>query len=276
MPRPLASALSSQHRLLRGLLATGAGYARRSVAPWRACDQGPHDLSLLYCVDGQGWCRLGKGAEPVRAGELLVLSPQTSFECGADPTRPWTIHWGQATGDLIPDYIAKLTLSRERAKLWIGDDLQVVFLFQETLMSLGRSFAFPDVLRASHALGLLLARCIARTENPPGRNERSQKIGECIEFMSEHLDEALKVGQLARLANLSPAHFAVVFKEQTGTTPREYLHLLRMHRAREWLFGTRMPLKEIAGRLGYQDQFHFSRKFKAFSGLSPSRYRERR
>jgi AraC-like DNA-binding protein len=31
---------------------------------------------------------------------------------------------------------------------------------------------------------------------------------------------------------------------------------------------------EIAARLGYQDQFHFSRQFKAFQGLSPTEYRE--
>ena len=46
-----------------------------------------------------------------------------------------------------------------------------------------------------------------------------------------------------------------------------------MHRACQWLTGTPMTLKEIASRLGYGDQFHFSRKFKAFSGVSPSMYR---
>ena len=92
--------------------------------------------------------------------------------------------------------------------------------------------------------------------------------------MSEHLDQPMRVSALAALANLSPAHFSALFKEQTGCSPRDYLHLLRIHRACQLLRTTTLNVKEIATRLGYQDQFHFSRQFKAFQGVSPSEYRE--
>jgi AraC-like DNA-binding protein len=78
---------------------------------------------------------------------------------------------------------------------------------------------------------------------------------------------------LAALANLSQAHFSVLFKEQTGCSPRDYLHLLRIHRACQLLRDPALSVKEVATRLGYQDQFHFSRQFKAFQGMSPSEYR---
>ena len=66
---------------------------------------------------------------------------------------------------------------------------------------------------------------------------------------------------LAVLANLSPAHFTALFKEQTGCSPRDYLHLLRIHRACQLLRSTTLNVKEIATRLGYQDQFHFSPQY---------------
>jgi AraC-like DNA-binding protein len=50
----------------------------------------------------------------------------------------------------------------------------------------------------------------------------------------------------------------VRFKEQTGCSPRDYLHLLRIHRACQLLRNSPPHVKEIAARLGYQDQFHFS------------------
>ena len=85
--------------------------------------------------------------------------------------------------------------------------------------------------------------------------------------------QTLKVGALAAFCNLSAAHFTVVFKQETGCSPRDYLNLLRIHRACEWLQGTSLPMKEIAARLGYQDPFHFSRRFKEFQGVSPTEYR---
>jgi transcriptional regulator GlxA family with amidase domain len=99
-------------------------------------------------------------------------------------------------------------------------------------------------------------------------------VAQAIIYMSEHLDQPLRVAELAVLANLSPAHFTVLFKQQTGCSPRDYLHLLRIHRACQMLRGSTLPVKEVAARLGYQDQFHFSRQFKAFQGLSPTEYRE--
>ena len=91
--------------------------------------------------------------------------------------------------------------------------------------------------------------------------------------MSEHVAEPLRVSMLARLAGLSPDYFAQLFKVQTGCSPREYLHLLRIHRACRLLETTSLGIKQIANQLGYQDPFHFSRKFKGFQGLSPTEYR---
>lgn len=99
---------------------------------------------------------------------------------------------------------------------------------------------------------------------------------ETIIYISDHLDERLRLAALARMANLSPDHFGQLFKEQTGCSPRDYLHLLRIHRACQMLQQSGSTIKQISARLGYQDQFHFSRQFKAFQGLSPSQYRQSR
>lgn len=101
------------------------------------------------------------------------------------------------------------------------------------------------------------------------------KVAAAITHMTEHVEKPVKIGMLAELAGLSPSYFPLLFRQQTGCTPRAYLHLLWRHRAVEWLTTTRLMVKEIAGRLGYGDPFHFSRQFKTFSGLAPRDYRAR-
>jgi AraC-like DNA-binding protein len=211
----------------------------------------------------------------VREGDLVVLPPEAPHAYGANPAAPWTIHWAHAVGANLPDYLRELGTSAGSPVVSVGDDLQLTLLFHEVLSGLQRGFTFRHLLQASHALAHLLAVAVGRRhQRRPDVAGGFEKIGRCIEYISEHLDQPLRVTTLAALSNLSPAHFTALFKEQTGTSPRGYVHLLRMHRACQRLTGTSMTLKAVADELGYQDQFHFSRKFKAFSGVSPSAYRD--
>ncbi len=260
--------------LVSGLLATGSGYFAKTAGLLGRQPAGTDQLGLLYCVTGTGWCEVNGTRHTVRPGDLVVLPPRVPHAYGATEPHPWTLHLAEAIGLQVSEYIRELDASPEHPVVGVGEDLQLVFLFNEVLQTLGRGFAFPQLLRASHALAYLLALLIQhRRERCRDAGEGLEKVARCIIYMSEHLDQPLKVNHLSALANLSPAHFTVLFKQQTGSAPRDYLHLVRMHRACQWLTGSSLSLKEIADRLGYQDQFHFSRKFKAFSGLSPSGYR---
>ena len=126
----------------------------------------------------------------------------------------------------------------------MGDDLQLVRLFHEVVKTLEQGSSFLHLLEASHALAHLLAVMIRhRHEHSRDTSDTVQKVAEGIIYMSEHLDQPMRVSALAALANLSPAHFSVLFKEQTGCSPRDYLHLLRIHRACQLLRTSNLSVK---------------------------------
>ena len=206
-----------------------------------------------------------------------MLSSGQPFACGTHPSNPWTIHWIQAAGALLPEYLSALPAAPAGPVRHIGDDLQITRLFGEILDSLRQGTDFPRLLHASGALAYLLSLLIQkRPENQRENADAVSQVAETIIYMSDHLAEPLRVPALARMAGLSPAYFGERFKAQTGCSPREYLHLLRIHRACRLLQDTALSVKEIASQLGYQDQFHFSRQFKTFQGMSPSQYRQAR
>ena len=271
----IAHAALQDKPLLRGLLAVGAGYSPKAAGHLRRRPHGIGEALLVYCVKGGGWCELAGHLHTVRAGDLLVLPPDVPQTCGAHVSNPWTFHWAQAAGNYLREYLNELGVSAQAPLVWMGDDPQLARLFNEIVRALEQGSSFLNLLHASQALGLLLALMIRhRHERNRDTSDSVQKVAEGIIYMSEHLDQPMRVGALAALANLSPAHFTVLFKEQTGCSPRDYLHLLRIHRACQLLRSSTLNVKEIASRLGYQDQFHFSRQFKAFQGVSPSEYRE--
>jgi AraC family transcriptional regulator, arabinose operon regulatory protein len=271
--RAMAAALRDKP-LLRGLMAAGAGYFPKAAGHLRRRPRGLDQAILIYCVKGGGWCELSGCLHTVRAGDLLVLPPGAPHTYGAHVSNPWTIHWIHAAGDNLREYLKELAVSAQTPVAWMGEDLELVRLFHEVTKALERGASFLNLLQASHALAHLLALLIRhRHERHRDTPDVVQKVAQCIVYMSEHLDQSLRVPALAALASLSPAHFSVLFKEQTGCSPRDYLHLLRIHRACQLLQSTTLNVKEIGARLGYQDQFHFSRQFKAFQGVSPSDYR---
>ncbi|HXA43888.1 MAG TPA: AraC family transcriptional regulator [Candidatus Angelobacter sp.] len=106
-----------------------------------------------------------------------------------------------------------------------------------------------------------------------GGSEAAVRVDRCIAYMVQHLDRPLQVATLAAQARVSPSHFFALFKRRIGSAPMDYFTRLRMQRACRLLEDTGYSIKEISSKLGYDDQFYFSRVFKSINGVAPSDYR---
>ncbi|MHC8306358.1 AraC family transcriptional regulator [Pseudomonas sp. PB3P13] len=84
------------------------------------------------------------------------------------------------------------------------------------------------------------------------------------------------VAQLAEQCNTSRSVFADRFQMTIGMAPLRYVTELRMRLASQWLTLERMPVEEVAQRLGYTSQAAFSRAFKRTTGKTPGLSRKSR
>ena len=64
-----------------------------------------------------------------------------------------------------------------------------------------------------------------------------------------------------------------MFKEQTGYPPLQYINKLRIERAKQLLADAGLSVSECAETLGFTDVNYFSRLFRKFTGVSPSKYK---
>ena len=81
-----------------------------------------------------------------------------------------------------------------------------------------------------------------------------------------------KMKELAQLAGMSRFQLIRTFRAATGMTPHAYQLNLGVNRARDGLQAG-SALADIACELGFADQSHLQRVFKAHAGISPGRYR---
>lgn len=92
-----------------------------------------------------------------------------------------------------------------------------------------------------------------------------------------HVNFAKQIGltDIADSFGFSSAYLTKVFREQLNTTPSKYLNEYRMMIAKQLLRDTPLSVKDITEKVGFVDPFHFSKRFKLCSGLSPAQYRAR-
>jgi AraC-like DNA-binding protein len=100
------------------------------------------------------------------------------------------------------------------------------------------------------------------------------RLKRAIEFIETHLDSALALADVARVAGLSRMHFAAQFRAATGVRPHEYVLRRRIEKAQTMLATADLPIVEIALAVGFSSQAHFTVVFKRFSGLTPHRWRQ--
>ncbi len=92
------------------------------------------------------------------------------------------------------------------------------------------------------------------------------------QYIEENYMKDITIQQLAELVKLSPKYFADLFKRKFGKTVMEYVSELRLQEAKCHMHKGKMKIREIAHKVGYSDEFYFSRKFKKEIGLTPSGY----
>jgi len=99
-------------------------------------------------------------------------------------------------------------------------------------------------------------------------------LGRIRDYVDANLEQTIDVASLAATAHLSVYHFARSFRQSEGITPHAFILERRVAKARELLASTRLPLSEIALKVGFADQSHFARRFRQAVGVSPGQFRK--
>lgn len=100
------------------------------------------------------------------------------------------------------------------------------------------------------------------------------KIDKVKDYINDNLAENLKLSKIAEIANISPYHFARLFKQKTGYSPHQYIIKHRIEKAKKLLSKTNLSIVEIADRVGCSSQSNFTSLFRKQVGITPQKYRK--
>jgi AraC family transcriptional regulator len=177
---------------------------------------------------------------------------------------------------------AVLELDREPRELTLADR---TYFEQERIARLcasmvASSWQGPDaMLRANETAHEVLSQLL-RSQAVP-RHDAARKGGLSVavrrrlaDYIESNLHQAITLGMLSDLACLSEYHLARMFRASFGMPPHAWIAQRRLDRARALLKAGQLPLQQIADRCGYADLSHFSHRFRAGMGASPTAFRK--
>ncbi len=103
--------------------------------------------------------------------------------------------------------------------------------------------------------------------------DRAQRIGHAVEYIHLHyMNPGLSVEELAELCGISDVYFRRLFRQLYQVTPSQYIRHYRLRKAMELLESGMYRVGEVAGMVGYESEFYFSRTFRQQTGICPSHY----
>lgn len=105
-------------------------------------------------------------------------------------------------------------------------------------------------------------------------DQTTAKINEAIAYINENYARDLNMAVVSNHISMNYSLFSAEFKNITGTNFVTYVKELRMKEAKKLLSETDMKVNEISVNVGYDNEKHFMKSFKAYVGVSPSEYRK--
>lgn len=112
-------------------------------------------------------------------------------------------------------------------------------------------------------------------KSPAGNAASSAFMDDVTQYVNQNMSQKISTEDISAHMYMSVGHFCRRFKEQTGQTFMEWLHIARIEMAKKLLEQNDVKFYEIATRVGYGDYKTLSKYFRRYTHMSLSAYRRR-
>lgn len=246
---------------------------------WIHMSRNLRDYELMVVTEGT--LHIGSDLEEfdVSEGEYLIMPPTVyQHGTGRGACSFYWVHFdydGEKNDALLSDggsYVQGHITMPVYGK--ISSPERVILLIKQLMDSDRR---YREVSLNNLLTGVVLAEIAASSGEyrDYGRQVKGeQTFNDIKDYISWHIHEPLKVGQLAEYFGYNEKYITTFFRSRAGISLKQYILLEKIDKAKALLSETAEPISLIAYGLGWTDAHNFANAFKKIAGLSPGMFRE--
>ncbi|MFQ4141364.1 AraC family transcriptional regulator [Chlorogloeopsis sp. ULAP02] len=190
---------------------------------------------------------------------FLAIDPKLLVSLGAEVNLPDDI-------ELIPQFATKK-----------DPLLQGIFLaFKDELESINKgNNLYVEQLKTTLVIHLLKKYCVKQPQISIHNDGLPKyKLRQALEYINTHLNEDIKLADLAGVVAMSQFYFVRLFKHSMGVTPYHYVIQQRVEMAKQLLKQGKVTITDIALQCGFANQSHFTKHFRQLTGVTPKAYQK--
>jgi AraC-like DNA-binding protein/mannose-6-phosphate isomerase-like protein (cupin superfamily) len=242
----------------------------------RVHTHGSDEYELHYFIQGSGSFNSGKTTYTISPGSVFLCPPgeiHTIRTISAEkPLTYYAILFAPASG--ADRELLQLLEEHPRQSRYRQVGTNYRFFFEE-LKEKVASDSLPRRYSGIHQFVSFLYML----EEGPGAfhygDGNNRHIEKALKIMQSRVSGKMDLSNLSEKVGLNHSYFIRLFRQKMKTTPMKYFTRLKIEAATGYLLGTSQPLYVIADKLGFYSEFHFSKTFKQYTGMSPRHYRDR-
>jgi AraC-like DNA-binding protein len=250
----------------------------RAIADGRQVRYGRHahrTFSIGAVTGGHSTYLNGNTLEPIGAGAVVIINPETVHACNPAESAPWSyrmfyldVAWlaalqrdsGIADDGEFRPFLTTWTMRRD---LFDGLNALYALLIDPRADTLQKHGAVIDYFCSlQHALD----------PAPSPHSGPNQRLARAAEYIDDNYRQPLKLDDICEAANLSASYLVRAFRARYGMTPHAYMVNRRIEFSRAQLRRGR-AIAEVAAEAGFADQAHLQRAFRQFVAATPGQYR---
>lgn len=234
----------------------------------------PNCFELTFVMKGTLTFSVGGTDYKLKGGDIFLTFPDEVHSTNLNPVSISELLWFQI--DISnPDFLFFLDVpsSKQLAKQ-LKHLKNRIFHMNSTMMTLiqdafhhARQYHTPQLVASYLVLLLQLLGNDSTTSDAC----LSTDILLSIDYISVHLTEQIELNRLADLCGLSVSAYKQKFKQQMGITPRNYINMQKIERAKQ-LLDSGCSITDTAMTLGFNTSNYFTTVFKKYTFQSPTDY----
>lgn len=221
-----------------------------------------HDLTFV--VEGKANYFVNGVKYTVEAGDLIYIPSGSTREAHTfkeNPMHayPFNFHW------LEPNNHVHLPFGVITKNLITKEILDYIREFKQVWMNRQPFYSIQARALFESILYRLLSNYYRQSTSPV-----DPRIKKVMGYITDHYSEEITISDLADMVGLNPVYLGKLFKQNTGSTCKEYTNRIRINNAEMMLSSGDFTVTETAERCGFHDISYFSNLFKAMKGYPPS------